>query len=230
MVFMTAEKQKYPPRPRSRAARIDQAAAVDKALTAFYPDARCELDFRNPLELLVATVLSAQTTDVRVNSITPELFAEYPDATAYANADREHLESILRPLGFFRAKAKSLIGMGRALVDDFDSEVPATLDELVTLPGVGRKTANVVLGNAFGIPGITVDTHVGRLARRLGWTRSENALQVEKDIGQLLPEEDWTMACHRLIFHGRRICLARRPLCGSCPIVDLCPSAQVEAG
>ena len=227
MVFMTAPQQKFPPRPRSKAARIDQAEAVNKALTSVYPDARCELDFTNPLELLVATMLSAQTTDVRVNSITPELFAEYPTPQAYADSDREHLESILRPLGFFRAKAKSLTGMGQALVERFDSEVPANLKDLVSLPGVGRKTANVVLGNAFDIPGITVDTHVNRLAGRLGWTRNTDAVKVEKDIAELLPEEEWTMACHRLIFHGRRICFARSPQCGICPIADLCPSAEI---
>lgn len=222
---MTAEQQRFPSRPRSKAARIEQAVAVNDVLASYYPDARCELDFTNPLELLVATVLSAQTTDVRVNSVTPELFAEYPSPQAYADADREHLESILRPLGFFRAKTKSLIGMGQALVDRFDSEVPSNVKDLVSLPGVGRKTANVVLGNAFDIPGITVDTHVGRLARRLGWSRNMDAVKVEKDIAQLLPEQEWTMACHRLIFHGRRICLARKPKCEICPIADLCPSA-----
>lgn len=227
MVIMSAAKQKFPPRPRAKAARIEQAVAVNDALADAYPDARCELDFRTPLELLVATVLSAQTTDVRVNSVTPELFEMYPTPAAYAEADRETMELILRPLGFFRAKAASLIGIGQALVDRFDSEVPATLDELVSLPGVGRKTANVVLGNAFDIPGITVDTHVGRLSRRLGWSRSTDPVKVEKDIAELLPEAEWTMACHRLIFHGRRICSARRPQCEACPIADLCPSYPI---
>lgn len=226
---MTAKKQIYPPRPRSKAARRQQAVAVNEALTRHYPDARCELDFTNPLELLVATVLSAQTTDVRVNSITPELFATYPAAEDYADADREELESILRPLGFHRAKAKSLMGLGAALVEKHGGEVPNSLEELIKLPGVGRKTANVVLGNAFGIPGITVDTHVGRLARRLGWSREENPVKVENDIADLLPEEEWTMACHRLIFHGRRICTARKPNCAACPIADLCPSYPVTA-
>lgn len=198
--------------------------AVDEALAAAYPDARCELDHRTPLELLVATVLSAQTTDARVNTVTPELFATFPTPKAYAEADRETVESILRPLGFHRSKAQALIGIGQALVERFESEVPDRLEDLISLPGVGRKTANVVLGNAFGIPGLTVDTHVGRLARRLGWSRSTDPVRVEKDIAELLPEEDWTMACHRLIFHGRQICTARRPKCESCPIMDLCPS------
>ena len=221
---MTGEKQKFPPRPRSRSARVEQALAVDKALAAAYPDARCELDHRTPLELLVATVLSAQTTDARVNTVTPELFATFPTPKAYAEADRETVESILRPLGFHRSKAQALIGIGQALVERFESEVPDRLEDLISLPGVGRKTANVVLGNAFGIPGLTVDTHVGRLARRLGWSRSTDPVRVENDIAELLPEEDWTMACHRLIFHGRQICTARRPKCESCPIMDLCPS------
>lgn len=221
---MTVQKKKFPPRPRSKSARIEQAVAVNEALTRYYPDARCELDYRTPLELLVATVLSAQTTDVRVNSVTPELFDRYPTALDYAEADREEMEDILRPLGFFRAKAKSLIGMGQALTERYDGEVPADQKRLIGLPGVGRKTANVVLGNAFGIPGITVDTHVGRLARRLGWSRNEDPVKVEADIAELLPEEEWTMACHRLIFHGRRICHSRKPACEACPIADLCPS------
>lgn len=205
--------------------------AVNDALAAFYPDARCELDHRGPLELLVATVLSAQTTDARVNTVTPELFSTFPTAQAYAEADRESLESILRPLGFYRSKARALIGIGQELVDRFHSEVPDRLEDLVTLPGVGRKTANVVLGNAFGVPGITVDTHVGRLARRLGWSRHTDPVKVEKDIAELLPEEEWTMACHRLIFHGRQICVARRPKCDICPITDLCPSYPlIQAG
>lgn len=197
---------------------------VDELLTQAWPDARCELDFTSPLELLVATVLSAQTTDKRVNEATPELFRRYPDAAAYADARLEDLEELLHPLGFFRAKARSLQGLGAALVARFDGEVPGSLEELVTLPGVGRKTANVVLGNAFGVPGITVDTHVGRLARRLGWTRETDAVKVEHRMGELLPPESWTMACHRLIFHGRRVCHARRPACGACVLAEVCPS------
>lgn len=208
-------------------ALVRRARRVNRALAERYPDARCELDFRSPLELLVATVLSAQTTDVRVNQVTPGLFARYPDAAAYAGAEREELEEILRPLGFFRAKARSLIGLGQALVERFDGEVPPRLDDLVTLPGVGRKTANVVLGDAFGVPGITVDTHVGRLARRLGWTTEEDPVRVERELAALIPRAEWTLVSHRLIFHGRRCCLARRPDCASCPVTRDCPSSLV---
>ncbi|MEV7973980.1 endonuclease III [Cellulomonas sp. NPDC089187] len=213
--------------PRPELALVRRARRVNRALAERYPDARCELDFRTPLELLVATVLSAQTTDVRVNSVTPTLFARYPDAAAYAGADREELEEILRPLGFYRAKARSVQGLGQALVERYAGEVPARLDDLVTLPGVGRKTANVVLGDAFGIPGITVDTHVGRLARRLGWTVQEDPVRVEQDIAALIPRAEWTLVSHRLIFHGRRCCLARRPDCANCPITRDCPSSLV---
>ena len=202
----------------------ERALAVDDALAQAHPDARCALDFRSPLELLVATVLSAQTTDTRVNGVTPVLFARCPDAASYAAARPEELEEVLRPLGFFRAKARALIGIGQALVERHGGEVPATLPELVALPGVGRKTANVVLGNAFGVPGITVDTHVGRLARRLGWTTEKDPVKVEAQLADLLPPEEWTMACHRLIFHGRRVCHARRPACGACVVAGLCPS------
>lgn len=193
-----------------------------------YPDAHCELDFTSPYELLVATVLSAQTTDVRVNQVTPELFRRYPDAAALAQAREGDLQEILRPLGFFRAKARSLLGLGTALAER-DGEVPADLAALVSLPGVGRKTANVVLGNAFDIPGITVDTHVGRLARRLGWTVQEDPVKVERDLAAIWPREEWVMTCHRLIWHGRRVCHARRPACAECPVRDLCPSAAPSA-
>ena len=208
-------------------ALVRRARRVNRALAERYPDARCELDFRTPLELLVATVLSAQTTDVRVNAVTPTLFARYPDAAAYAGADREELEEILRPLGFFRAKARSVQGLGQALVERFDGQVPPRLSDLVTLPGVGRKTANVVLGDAFGIPGITVDTHVGRLARRLGWTTQEDPVRVEQEIAALIPRAEWTLLSHRLIFHGRRCCTARRPDCAACPVTRDCPSSLV---
>jgi endonuclease-3 len=211
-------------------ALVRRARRVERALGERYPDARCELDFRTPLELLVATVLSAQTTDVRVNSVTPALFVRYPDAAAYAGADPEEVEAIIRPTGFFRAKARSLVGIGTALVDRFGGEVPARLEDLVTLPGVGRKTANVVLGDAFGIPGITVDTHVGRLARRLGWTDQEDPVRVEQDLAALFPRAGWTLLSHRLIFHGRRTCHARRPDCASCPVTRDCPSALVVRG
>ena len=169
-------------------------------------------------------MLSAQTTDVRVNLVTPALFARYPDAAAYAAADRAELEEMIRSTGFFRAKANSLITLGAALVERFDGEVPGRLKDLVTLPGVGRKTANVVLGNAFGVPGITVDTHVGRLARRFGWTEQDDPVKVEHEVGALFEKRDWTMLSHRLIFHGRRTCHARKPACGACPVAADCPS------
>lgn len=210
--------------PESRLALVRRARRINRTLAQTYPDARAELDFRTPLELLVATVLSAQTTDVRVNQTTPELFVMYPDAQAYAEANPEELEEILRPLGFFRAKARAVIGLGKALVERFDGEVPGKLKDLVTLPGVGRKTANVVLGNAFGVPGITVDTHFGRLARRLGLTTEEDPVKVEAEVGELFPKKDWTMLSHHLVWHGRRVCLARTPACGACSIKDLCPS------
>lgn len=218
-----------PPAERPDVALVRRARRVNRALAARWPDARCELDFRTPLELLVATVLSAQTTDVRVNQVTPALFARYPDAAAYAGADPAELEALIRPTGFFRAKARSLQGLGRALLERFDGEVPARLEDLVTLPGVGRKTANVVLGDAFGVPGITVDTHVGRLARRLGWTTQDDPVKVERDIAALIPRAEWTLLSHRLIFHGRRTCHARTPDCASCPITRDCPSALVRA-
>jgi len=211
--------------PESDLARTRRARRIDRALAVRYPDARCELDFTSPFELLVATVLSAQTTDVRVNLTTPTLFARYPDAPALAAANPEEVEEILRPTGFFRAKTRSVIGLSVALVERFGGEVPGRLTDLVTLPGVGRKTANVVLGNAFGIPGITTDTHVMRLSQRLGYTLSDDPLVVERELDHLLPRADWTMASHRLIFHGRRTCFARRPACGACPIAASCPSA-----
>ncbi len=213
----------------SRRALRARAHEMDQRLGEIHPEARCELDFVSPFQLLVATVLSAQTTDVRVNQVTPELFGRYPDADALAAARLEDLEAILHPLGFFRAKAKAVQGIGVALVERFDGVVPGTLAELVTLPGVGRKTANVVLGNAFGVPGIAVDTHVGRLARRFGWTRNTDPVKVEADIAAILPPEDWTMACHRIIFHGRRVCTARKPACEACGIADLCPRIGVVA-
>ncbi len=200
------------------------AIEVDDLLAREWPDARCELDFTSPFELLVATVLSAQTTDVRVNAVTPDLFRRWPGPAELAGAGQGELEEVLRPLGFFRAKATSLRGLAAALLADHDGEVPADLDALVRLPGVGRKTANVVLGNAFDVPGITVDTHVGRLARRLGWSTQKDPVKVERDIAALVPAERWTMLCHRLIFHGRRVCHSRRPACGACVLADLCPS------
>jgi len=195
-----------------------------RILRAHYPNAHCELDFTTPLELLVATILSAQTTDTRVNLVTPVLFARYPTAAAYAGADRAELEDIIRSTGFFRAKSDALLKLGAALVERFDGRVPGRLTDLVTLPGVGRKTANVVLGNAFGVPGITVDTHFGRLARRFGWTQEQDPVKVEHAVGALFPRKDWTMLSHVLIFHGRRICHARRAACGACPVARLCPA------
>lgn len=195
-----------------------------RCLAEAYPDAHTELNFANPLELLVAVVLSAQTTDKRVNEVTPALFARYPTAADYAGAERAELEEFLRPTGFFRAKANSLMGLGAALVERFDGEVPARLDDLVTLPGVGRKTANVVLGDAFDVPGITVDTHFGRLVRRWAWTAEEDPVKVEKAVGELIPRKEWTVLSHRVIFHGRRVCHARKPACGACPLARDCPS------
>ena len=205
-------------------ALVRRARRIHRILAERYPDAHAELDFTTPLELLVATVLSAQTTDVRVNQVTPALFVNYPAAADYAAADRADLERIIQPTGFFRAKSDTLVKLGAALAENFDGEVPKKLEQLVTLPGVGRKTANVVLGNAFGIPGITVDTHFGRLSRRFGWTTSDDPVVVEQDVAALFPKRDWTMLSHRVIFHGRRTCHARRPACGACPVARLCPS------
>jgi endonuclease-3 len=205
-------------------ARTRRARRIDKILAQTYPDAHCELDFSTPLELAVATILSAQSTDAGVNKVTPALFAKYPTAADYAAADRSELEEMIHSTGFFRAKTNSLIGLGQALVERYDGEVPPRLGDLVTLPGIGRKTANVILGNAFGIPGITVDTHFGRLARRFGWTTQDDPVKVEHEVGALFPKRDWTMLSHRLIFHGRRMCHARKPACGVCPVARLCPA------
>jgi len=205
-------------------AKVRRARKIFRILGEAYPDAHCELDFATPLQLLVATVLSAQTTDVAVNKVTPVLFAKYPTAQAIAEADPAQLEQIVHPLGFYRAKTRSVIGLGKALLTEFDGQVPNRLTDLVKLPGVGRKTANVVLGNAFGIPGITVDTHFGRLARRFGWTMAENPDVVETEVGALFPRKDWTILSHRLIWHGRRVCFARKPACWNCPVAALCPS------
>lgn len=205
-------------------ALVRRARKVDRALAVTYPQAAAELDFSTPFELLVATVLSAQTTDRRVNLVTPVLFARYPDAPALAAADRADVETIIASTGFFRAKTDALLKLSEALCERYGGEVPGRLADLVTLPGVGRKTANVVLGNAFGVPGITVDTHVGRLSRRLGWTEEQDPVKVEHAIGRLFPARDWTMLSHHLIWHGRRCCHARRPACGACPVARWCPS------
>ncbi len=208
-------------------ALVRRARRMFRELGEIHPDAHCELDFTTPLELLIATVLSAQSTDKRVNLVTPILFARYPDARAYAQADVSEVEEIIRATGFQRQKAKSLVGIGQALTERFDGEVPADQDELVRLPGVGRKTANVVLGDAFDVPGITVDTHFGRLVRRWGWTEQEDPVVVEREIGALFLRKDWTLLSHRVIFHGRRVCHARRPACGACALAPLCPSRDV---
>lgn len=205
-------------------ARTRRARRINRELAAAYPDAHCELVFGTPLELLVATILSAQCTDQRVNAVTPAVFARYRSAADYAAAERAELEELIRPTGFFRAKTSSLLGLGQALDERYGGEVPGRLADLVTLPGVGRKTANVVLGNAFGVPGITVDTHVGRLARRLGLSAAEDPVVVEADLAALVPRRDWTMLSHRLIWHGRRVCYARKPACGSCVLARWCPS------
>ena len=219
-----ASHQAPRPRPRTKAARRALGLEVYRRLGETFPDAHCELDFTSPFELLVATVLSAQTTDKLVNTVTPALFARYPDAAALAAARPEDVEEILRPTGYFRQKTRSAIGIGVLLTSAHGGEVPRTMAELTALPGVGRKTANVVLGNAFSVPGLPVDTHVTRVSGRLGLTTSRDPLVIEKDLTALLPPEIWTMTSHRLIFLGRRICHARKPSCGTCPLADLCPS------
>ncbi|MCO6007137.1 endonuclease III [Actinoallomurus purpureus] len=213
-----------PRKPESRLALVRRARRINRELAEVYPDAHCELDFVDPFQLLVATILSAQTTDKRVNMVTPTLFARYPTAADLAAAEREEVEKIIQSTGFFRAKTNSLLGLGHELCDRFGGEVPRTLEELVTLPGVGRKTANVVLGNAFDVPGITVDTHFSRLSKRFGWTTETDPVKIEYEVGELIPRKDWTILSHRLIWHGRRICHSRRPACGACPLARLCPS------
>jgi len=210
--------------PETRLALVRRARRTARELAVLHPDAHCELDFTTPLELAVATILSAQCTDKRVNEVTPALFARYPDAAAYAAADRTELEGLVHATGFFRNKASSLIGLGAALVARHGGEVPGRLVDLVALPGIGRKTANVVLGNAFGVPGLTVDTHFGRLVRRFGWTGLGDPVKVEAAVAELVPKADWTLFSHRVIFHGRRVCHARKPACGACGIASLCPS------
>ncbi len=220
---------------RTRFVQLKGAALKAHAATQYaelfrlYPTAHCELDFRNPYELTVATILSAQCTDKRVNMVTPAVFSEYPDATALADAPIERVEELVKTTGFFRAKAKSLVGMARTVVAKHGGEIPATMEELVALPGVGRKTANVVLGNAFGInTGVVVDTHVGRLSNRLGLTKATDPVKVEAALVPLFPQESWTMLSHLLIWHGRQVCDARSPRCGSCTLRPACPSAPVD--
>jgi endonuclease III len=211
-------------KPETHLGLLRRARQMNRILTETYPDAHCELNFASPFQLLVSTVLSAQTTDVRVNLTTPALFAKYPAPEDLAAANPEDVEEILKPTGFFRAKTKSVIGLSVALRDRFGGQVPRTLEEMITLPGVGRKTANVVLGNAFGVPGITVDTHFGRLSRRFGWTGQVEPEKVEAEVGALFPPSEWTLLSHRLIWHGRRVCHARKPACGACVLAQLCPS------
>jgi endonuclease-3 len=203
------------------------ARAVYRILSKTYPEIRCELDFKNPLELIVATVLSAQCTDKRVNTVTPALFKKYKTAKAYAAADIHQLEELVFQTGFYRAKARHIKGIGIKLLEEFNGEVPSTLEELITLPGVGRKTANVVLGHAFDIPGITVDTHFGRLSRRFGWTKEMDPVKVERIVGELIPQKEWTNLSQRMIWHGRRICHSRKPACGACPVAKMCPSVGI---
>ena len=210
--------------PESHLATVRRARKINRILGETYPYAVAELDFDNPFELLIATVLSAQTTDVRVNSVTGALFARYPDAAALASARTEEVEPYIQSLGFYRAKARSIITLSQQLVERHNGQVPSTLEELVELAGVGRKTANVVLGNAFDVPGLTVDTHFGRLARRMGFTTADAPEAVEKDVAELIDRKDWTLFSHRLVYHGRRICHAKKPACGVCPVADLCPS------
>lgn len=211
----------------SREARHRRAGAVLATLKREYPDAHCELDHRTPFQLLVATILSAQCTDARVNLVTPALIARYPTPQALAEAEPATVEALIRSTGFFRTKAKSLIGMARGLVERYGGEVPREMDALRVLPGVGRKTANVILGSAFGINvGVTVDTHVGRLSGLLGLSRGTTPEKVEQDLMVLIPQKDWALVSHLLIWHGRRVCIARRPKCGECVIAGRCPSAQ----
>jgi endonuclease-3 len=204
--------------------RKRRARKMARELAETHPDAHCELDFSTPLELAVATVLSAQATDKKVNEVTPTVFAKYRSAADYAAADRAELEAVLRPTGFFRAKTDSLMKLGQALVERYDGVLPGTLDDLVSLPGIGRKTANVILGNAFDVPGITVDTHFRRLVNRFGWVHEDDPVKIEFQVADLIEKRDWTMLSHRVIFHGRRVCHARKPACGACTLAPMCPS------
>lgn len=206
---------------------MKRARVIYRVLSKTYPDVHCELDFANPLQLLVATVLSAQCTDKRVNSVTPALFGKYKNAEDFARADLAEIETLVHSTGFFRAKARNIKGLAMKIESDFGGEVPRTLEELITLPGVGRKTANVVLGHAFGIPGITVDTHFGRLSRRFNWTQEMDPVKVEFAVAGLIPEKEWTNLSQRMIWHGRRICHSRKPACGACPVAGICPSVGI---
>ncbi len=206
------------------AKKKERAQAIYRILTKRYPNVRCELDFKNPLQLLIATVLSAQCTDKRVNAVTPALFKRYKKVGDFAGADLRELQGIIKSTGFFRAKAKNIKGLATKIVTEYNGKVPDKLEELIKLPGVGRKTANVVLGHAFDTPGITVDTHFGRLSRRFGWTKETDPVKVEFEVMELIPRKEWTNLSQRMIWHGRRICHARKPACGACPLAELCPS------
>jgi endonuclease III len=205
-------------------ARKRRAKRMARVLAATHPDAHCELDFASPLQLAVATILSAQSTDVMVNKVTPALFARYPTAADYAGAGRTELEELIKSTGFYRNKTTSLIRLGQVLVEQYGGELPRTMTDLDGLPGIGRKTANVILGNAFGVPGITVDTHFQRLVGRWRWTTETDPVKIEYAIGQLIERREWTMLSHRVIFHGRRVCHARKPACGACTLARDCPA------
>jgi endonuclease-3 len=209
--------------------KIDTAVKVLDILQKEYPDARVTLDFKDPLQLLIATILAAQCTDERVNQVTKELFKKYRKASDYARADLETLEGEIRSTGFFRNKAKSIIGCGQALVDKFNGQVPRILEELTSLPGVGRKTANIILGNAFGQQAIAVDTHVKRVTHRLGWAKSDDPDKIEFELLEVIPRDRWTLGCHQIVFHGRRVCTAKNPQCPACPVTKLCPKIDVSA-
>ena len=201
-----------------------RAKVIYRQLSKSYPNVRCELDYKNAFQLLVATVLSAQCTDKRVNQTTPALFKKYPNPQKMAKADLRDIQKLVKSTGFFRAKAKNIKGLSNKIMEEFDGKVPSNLEDLIILPGVGRKTANVVLGHAFGIPGITVDTHFGRLSRRFGWSKQNNPVKVEFEVGELIPEKEWTNLSQRMIWHGRRVCHSRKPACGACALAKLCPS------
>jgi endonuclease-3 len=201
-----------------------RAEVIYRQLSKSYPNVRCELDYKNAFQLLVATVLSAQCTDKRVNQTTPALFKKYSSPQKMAKADLKDIQNLVKSTGFFRAKAKNIKGLSNKIMEEFDGNVPSNLEDLITLPGVGRKTANVVLGHAFGIPGITVDTHFGRLSRRFGWSKQSNPVKVEFEVSELIPEKEWTNLSQRMIWHGRRVCHSRKPACGACALAKLCPS------
>jgi endonuclease-3 len=201
-----------------------RAKAIYRQLTKSYPNVRCELDYNSAFQLLVATVLSAQCTDKRVNQTTPALFKKYSNPKKMAKADLKDIQRLVKSTGFYRAKAKNIKALSIKIIEDFDGDVPSNLEDLITLPGVGRKTANVVLGHAFGIPGITVDTHFGRLSRRFGWSKQSDPVKVEFEVGELIAEKEWTNLSQRMIWHGRRVCHSRKPACGACPLAKLCPS------